>query len=244
MGQKNTTTRLQRLDQLTSLLKSSNHNLVSDLAKNLCVSPRTIMRDLDVLREKGYPIETNQGRGGGIRLHRLWGLGRLHLNYREIIDMLLSLAIMEKLHSPIFLANSKSIRNKISASFPQEQRDRIQVLRKRILIGEIASQTLLNDFEVRKNPPANALYEAFFEMKNINIIYKDGKENTTRRKIEPHYLFLSWPIWYVMAWDHLREDWRCFRLDRINNAKIEETSFKLKPSKQLKEVIEKFAATL
>jgi predicted DNA-binding transcriptional regulator YafY len=248
MKQKNTSTRLQRLDELTGLLKSNDHNLIADLAENLGVSPRTVMRDLELLREKGYPIETSLGRGGGVSLHKHWGLGRLHFNYKEIIDLLLSLAVMEKLHSPIFLSNLKSIRHKIAASFPEAQRKQVQAVRKRILLSEIASETSFTPLGQNNNAAvkssANSVYEAFFEMKAIRINYSDVKGSKTERTIEPHFILLCWPVWYILAWDHLRDDARCFRLDRIQKAKLENQTFKLKSSQTLIGKLENFTVRL
>ena len=232
------------MDELVGLLKSSDHNIASELAEQLNVSSRTLMRDLGILRDKGYPIETDQGRGGGIRLHRLWGIGRLHLNYRDVIDLLLSLAIMEKIRSPIFLGNLKSIRHKIAASFPQAQRDIVQSLRKRILIGDLASETVLSSNQPTVKPSADALYEAFFDIKTLTIEYRDGQNRKTHRTIEPHYLYLNWPVWYVLAWDNLRGEIRHFRLDRISKAPVDGRLFKLKSNKKFIEGLEEFSANL
>ena len=244
MGNKKIISRLERLDELTGLLNSGDHHTANTLAKTLAISSRTLMRDLDVLRGKGYPIETEQGRGGGIRLHRHWGVGRLQLNYREVIDLLLSLAIMEKIGSPIFLGNLKAIRNKIAISFPQEQRSKIQDIRKRILIGDLASLYVLDNYSASPEIKLNQLHEAFFEMKKLNITYADVEDKKTNRTIEPHYLFLKWPVWYVMAWDELRNDVRCFRLDRICEANIKEDTFKLKQDRKFLKGIENFTSAL
>ncbi len=239
-----TLSRLERLDVLTSLLKSGDGHTAATLAEELQVSARTLIRDLDILRRKGYPIETDQGRGGGVRLHRHWGLGRLQLNYREVIDLLLSLAVMEKIGSPIFLRNLKDIRHKISLSFPEEQRDKIQTLRKRIVIGELASACLTNNVQTTVKESADSLYQAFFELKPLYILYKDVEGKKSKRVIEPHYLFLHWPVWYVLAWDHLRHDVRCFRLDRISGARIEEGVFKLRPRTAFTEGMENYISNL
>lgn len=244
MGRKKILSRLERLDELIGLLKAGEFFTASDLADRLSVNPRTLMRDLDVLKDKGYPIETSQGRGGGIWLRRHWGIGRLNLNYREVIDLLLSMAVMEKIGSPIFLGNLKAVRHKIAVSFPQEQRDRIQALRRRILVGELASQQVLENFQSTSTIKGPTIYEAFFEMKKLSITYEDAENQKTKRTIEPHYLLLNWPVWYVLAWDHLRNDARCFRLDRIRTAKTIEESFRLKNEKKLMESIEDFASAI
>lgn len=244
MKQKKTSTRLQRLDELIGLLKSNDHNLISDLAEKLGVSSRTVMRDLEILSEKGYPIETCPGRGGGVSLHKHWGLGRLHFNYREIIDLLLSLAVMEQLNSPIFLSNLKSIRHKIATSFPEEQRNQVQTVRKRILLAQYENEPNYSLPSAKTKKSANSVYEAFFEMKCLTISYVDVNNQPTSRTIEPHYIMLCWPLWYILAWDHLRDDVRCFRLDRIQKADISNQSFKLKNSKTLIGQLENFTVRL
>ena len=235
---------MDRIEELVGLLKSGEFFTISGLATRLQVSGRTLMRDLNILRDKGYPIESDQGRGGGVRLHRHWGIGRLFLNYHEIIDLLLSLAIMEKIGSPLFLGNLKAIRHKISGSFPESQRGKVQNIRQRILIGDLASESILGNYQTSPESSAAPLYEAFFELRKLHIAYEDSEGQKTHRIIEPHYLCLNWPAWYVFAWDGLRQDVRCFRLDRISECRLEEESFKLRKDKFFLETMEAFVYTL
>ncbi|MBL4672096.1 MAG: WYL domain-containing protein, partial [Arenicella sp.] len=48
------------------------------------------------------------------------------------------------------------------------------------------------------------------------------------RVVEAHYILLNWPIWYILAWDHLRLSPRVFRIDRIKNARIIDDNFQLR----------------
>lgn len=217
----------QRLDRLLGILKAEDHSTAETIAKKLKVSHRTLMRDLEELRESGVPVETDRGRGGGLRLNAQWGLGRLQLNHKESLDLILSLAVMEKLKSPMLLTHVRSLRDKVFQSFPDEHRKKLQSIRKRVLITEVAETEALGKPAEIPSLVRNALQEAFFEMKVIKIFYQDAKNNITERNIETHYLLLSWPFWYVIAWDHLRNDIRSFRLDRITKAQTQSASFHL-----------------
>lgn len=94
--------RVDRLDLLARMLRDRPGITVADLARELGVSARSVFRDLDHLRERGYPIEADRGRGGGVRLHSSWGLGKVLLSSEEALCTLLSLAISERLSFPMF----------------------------------------------------------------------------------------------------------------------------------------------
>ena len=69
MTRSTTLTRLERLDLLATRLKSDEPLILSDIASELDVSTRTLNRDIAILRERGLPIESDRGRGGGVRLN-------------------------------------------------------------------------------------------------------------------------------------------------------------------------------
>src|SRR4030095_13703776 len=85
------------------------YTTAAELAAELSVSVRTLHRDLALLRDLGIPIDSDRGRGGGLRLERGWSLGRVHLSESEAIGMLLSLTIAEKVGSPIMLDDARMI---------------------------------------------------------------------------------------------------------------------------------------
>lgn len=220
MTRENTYDRLNRLDLLASRLKADELMTIGNLAAEFGVSRRTLSRDIAILRDRGLPIEADAGRGGGIRLHRTWGVGRLTLNYQEAIELLFSIAIAEKLEAPWVFMNSASIRRKLAASFSSTLRDRIKGLRQRIHVGGTTSVQILSGFTSPQTDCMAAIFQTFLEMKKLNITYKDVDGNCSKRTIEPHHLLLCNPVWYLYAhspsWPRLklRSIYGCGRSER------------------------------
>lgn len=237
MNRASTPNRLERLDMLASRLKAEEPMTLGGLAFEFGVSVRTLARDLAILRERGLPVETDRGRGGGVRLDRHWGVGRLFLTYREAVDLLVSLAIAEQLQSPWMIANLGSIRRKLTASFSPSLKDRISGLRKRILVGGPASAAVLQGFAMPA-PEGGDLLSSFLELKALQISYEDAVGQASDRQIEPQILLLNYPVWYVIAWDRSRQGVRSFRCDRIRLARIAEETFRLRPPEDFAEAIE------
>lgn len=229
MTRTNALGRLQRLERLAAQLKADAFCTVSDLARAHGVSTRTIARDLELMREQGMMIEADRGRGGGVRLDRNWGVGRLTLSYAEAVDLLISITVAERMKSPMFLANLGAVRRQIIASFSPKQRDRVSRIRDRILIGNTASTYVQADVVTPDTRVVQALHRAFLEQHRLEITYRREDGAPSARTIEPQYLFLQYPVWYVLAIDHLRAAPRMFRCDRILSASMTETPFRLLP---------------
>ncbi|WP_409419357.1 helix-turn-helix transcriptional regulator [Marinomonas sp. RS-M-Aa-14] len=242
MTRANTTQRMDRLEQLTALLKSHAALTTKMVAAELNISERTLFRDIAILRERGLPIEADKGRGGGIRLHHQWGVGRVSLGNHEIIDLLISLAMAESMGSTLFVDNIKSLRHKLMASLSAQQKQQIHQLRQRIHVGEQASPDVMVSFNKQKQHTGltiKVLQEAFLFKKRLRIVYQDYYGQETEREIEPHYLYLGFPVWYLLVWDDLRKDVRIFRYDRILQAHILDREFALKPLSDFSAVLTK-----
>src|SRR5690606_19344564 len=95
---------IDRLDRTLGLLASRTSWTTRELADELGVSVRTVRRDLARLASRGVAIEAERGRGGGVRVPARSGLGRVQLDAREVIDLLLALALAERLRSPLLLS--------------------------------------------------------------------------------------------------------------------------------------------
>jgi len=245
MGRGSSIEKLDRLDQLIGKLKAGEACTAGSLADEFGVSLRTMMRDLKTLREKGYPIDADKGRGGGVRLYPRWGVGRLTMNYREVIDLLLALNVLEKLNSQLFLNNLESVKNKLYASFPDSQRPKIRKIRNRILIGELAPETVIQNYSTTVNNQQNdIILESFFDQKCLDICYKQKDGTISERSIEIHFIYLNWPIWYLICYDHLRRQPRTFRIDRIQLASLTQEKFQNRAVSFFSPELEKFSSRL
>lgn len=218
--------RVMRLEALKGLLAERDVTTAGELAAELGVSVRTVYRDLATLRALGTPIDSDRGRGGGLSLERGWSLGRVHLNESEAIGLLLSLTIAERIGSPLLLDDLRSITRKIGSAFAPAQARRIMALRRRILVGEPASEQVLATYDP---PPPNItrpLLDAFTHRRLARITYRDQRDAVTERDVEAQYLYYNFPVWYLLAWDRLRDDVRSFRIDRIQTVHGLPTDFR------------------
>lgn len=236
MRRSSTWDRLQRLEQLKARLKSDEVTTVADLAVELDISARSVNRDIQLLREQGLDIEADRGRGGGVRLNEHWGVGRVNLNYAEAVDLLMTLAIAEQINSPLFMANLKTIRRKLIASFSTTMKLRVRNLKSRILIAP-ASANVLNHHQPPVYPQSQTLHQAFLMQQAITFDYQPESGAATTCTVQPHYLLLSASVWYLLAWDELRGAVRTFRCDCIINAEIEPVEFKLLSFTRFEEVL-------
>lgn len=221
--------RLRRLEMLAAQLKQDELCTVQGLASELGVSVRTVSRDLDLMREQGLPIDADRGRGGGVRLDRNWGVGRLNLAYPEAVDLLISIDVAEKMGSPLFLANLASVRRQLIASFSPEKRDRVKRLKSRILIGSTASTHVQAGIASPAKMLVQTLHQAFIDQECLTIHYAREDGVRSERRIEPHYLLLKYPVWYVIAFDRLRDAPRTFRCDRMSHVRRTGRPFRLLP---------------
>jgi predicted DNA-binding transcriptional regulator YafY len=94
-------------------------------------------------------------------------------------------------------------------------------------VGTPASPAVMSGYQSPDVTRLSMVSDAFFNQRCARITYRDGSGSVTIRDIEPHFLFLSLPVWYLLAFDKLRQDIRQFRVDRINNCDLLDLHFRL-----------------
>lgn len=204
-------------DEVLGLLSRGGPWTGRRLALELGCSLRTVRRALATLEAQGVPLETEVGRGGGVRLAAGAGLQRLKLDQREVVDLLLALAVAESMGSPLLLKSVRSVRRRLGAAFPPQRRKAIARLRTRILVGAAASVPVASTWRPVSSRVVAPLQDAFFARVVARLEYVDLEGRRTQRTVEPQALLLNPPVWYVLCWDRERQGGRSLRLDRIES---------------------------
>ncbi|MHA2939004.1 helix-turn-helix transcriptional regulator [Vibrio sp. RC27] len=222
-----------RLEKLIGLLANKNLTTTKSLAASLGVSIRSISRDLTLLREQGYDIETERGAGGGVSLLGMTRPPRFFLSDEEILNTLMALALTESLSCPILGDTISSVKSKLTFFLNNEQRKRITLLRQRVLVGAIASSEVSSSVVNIHQPFLTNVSQAFIQQQTLSIGYLSENGTETTRRIEPQFILLNWPAWYLLSWDYLRDAPRLFRIDRLTHASVENNRFRLRSIRSL-----------
>jgi len=228
MPKNSTLSRLERLELLASRLRVDEPIVLHEIATEFGVSMSTINRDVRLLRDRGIPIETDRGRGGGTRVNSSWGIGKVNLTSEEAVDLLVGMATVEKMELPLTFGNSKSIRTKLVSSFSKNDQTKVKKLASRIKVGPTSSPQVISTYRPEVSNLAKKIQQSFALMLSSEISYRSGSGAISTRMIEPHYMVLNHPVWYLISWDFLRNDVRTFRCDRILKMKSLELEFNLR----------------
>lgn len=198
-----------RLLRLLALLQARRFWPGPELAERLDVTERTIRRDVDRLRSLGYPVESSSGVAGGYALGVGASLPPLLLEDDEALAVTLGLrtAAMGSV-SGIEEAALRAL-TKIEQVLPTRLRRRVKAL------GDAVSPLYFGSTPVDA-ARLSVLAGASRDFERAAFRYMDGKARITDRIVEPHGLVHTGSRWYLVAWDEAREDWRTFRLDRID----------------------------
>ncbi len=200
-----------RLLRLLSLLQSRPDWSGPELADRLEVTTRTVRRDVDRLRQLGYPVDATHGPEGGYRLGSGASLPPLLLDDDEATAVAVALGATARgavrgMEEPALAALAKL--------------DRLLPPRLRVRVGALRSATVQlggGDGDVDGEVLVTAA-QACAGMERLVLDYTDRDGNDTERRIEPHRLVSTGRRWYLVALDLDRRAWRTFRVDRISAA--------------------------
>ena len=221
-----------RLDAVVAAIRAREGLSMRELAEELGVSVRTIRRDISLLRARGFDIEGDRGRGGGIRFARYAPLPPLHLDSDQAVGLWLSVQIARRVSGMPFHRGNAAAMNKVLASLPPERRAQLRQLCQRIVVGQNASEAMRESFGEMSPRLLDVFERCFRTGVCMSFRYTDRLGATTQRRVEPHGIFVRAPFWYVLAIDvdiepRERAE-RMFRMDRIANPRL--TSRRFEPA--------------
>jgi len=203
------TTTSSRLLELLSLLQTRRDWSGAELSDRLSVSGRTVRRDVERLRELGYPVESLTGPAGGYRLRAGTAMPPLLLDDEEAIAI--AVGLLTAARSSVAGIEETAVRAlvKLEQVLPAHLRRRVTAL---------GSATIAPSFGGPTVAPQHLtlIAAACRDSECVRFAYRRRDGTESRREVEPHTLVNLGRRWYLVAWDRRREDWRTFRLDRLS----------------------------
>lgn len=208
-----------RVLQLLGLLQSRPVWTGPELAGRLGVTTRSVRRDVERLRELGYPVQASHGIGGGYQLGAGKALPPLLLDSEEAVAVAVCLR----------LAAGGTVAGVGEAALrTMTKLDQVLPAALRAEISAVQDATVTLDSRPIEVDPDILLVLARSIRESVQArfgyVARDGAE--TERRIEPYRLVATGRRWYLMAYDLDRGDWRSFRLDRITQARASTFSFR------------------
>ncbi|MFJ9719004.1 helix-turn-helix transcriptional regulator [Streptomyces sp. NPDC101213] len=199
-----------RLLALLSLLQSPRDWSGEDLAGRLDVTSRTVRRDIDRLRDLGYPITTVKGPAGGYRLEAGTRMPPLLFDDGQVVA--LAVALQTAATGTAVAEDAARALATLRQVMPPHLRHRIDLLRVTAVRPPAAGDTPEVDPQVLME-----LSRVIHARQELRLDHTPGPDTAAGapRRVQPHHLVTWRHRWYLVAWDLDRGDWRTFRVDRI-----------------------------
>lgn len=207
---------LSRLLSILTILKSKRITTGTELAKKFDVSLRTIYRDIKKLEESGVPIITIEGRGYSIMAGYV--VAPIMFNELEVNSLITAEQLISKTNDESLIKHFEQTLQKIKSVFKSSLKSQGELLSSKMAV-------LKNRNEELKSTSLSAIQLAITNFKVTELTYKAPEKETTYRKIEPLAIYSYNEKWIVVGWCRLRQDYRAFRLDRIQKFQMLEERF-------------------
>ncbi|HEX4059776.1 MAG TPA: YafY family protein [Streptosporangiaceae bacterium] len=211
--------------RLLSLLQARRFWPGPELAGRLEVSPRTLRRDVDRLRELGYPIQARRGAEGGYQLAAGTNLPPLVVDDEEAVALAIGLQAAAQGAVEGIAESSVRALAKVVQVMPPRLRRRVEAL------GAMTVPARWGSAAQPSVDPGTltTIALACRDSERIGFSYTAAGGQRTDRQVEPHRLVQLGRRWYLVGYDLTRHDWRSFRLDRLAEARGSGARFRPRP---------------
>ena len=195
-----------RLSGILYVLLQEEQTTAPKLAEMFEVSRRTINRDIETLCMAGIPIQTLQGTGGGIRIMDGYRVDRTILTSKDM---------------RMILAGLRSLDSVSGSRYYSQLMEKLQAGSSEFLVGRDSILIDLSSwYKDSLAPKMETIQNAIEDARMIQFRYYSPSGEQVRR-IEPYYLIFRWSSWYLYGWCTDRNDYRLFKLNRMD--RIQET---------------------
>ncbi|MEP0519009.1 MAG: WYL domain-containing protein [Hyphomicrobiales bacterium] len=216
-----------RHEAIIRSLRRSGTATIDDLAEEVGASRRTVLRDIGALRDEGFVIHSDVGRGGGLQLDPQSLQTTARLSVPEVFALLISVASMRAAGNLPFSDLADTGLAKIEKALPSDKLKDLRAFLECLYIGQLSPLQDLSNLGKMEPELLPAFEGCFLQRQFIRFGYLDAKGRKTQREVEPQAMLILPPLWYLVAWDPTREDFRHFRMDRISKPEpVEATSFR------------------
>jgi predicted DNA-binding transcriptional regulator YafY len=208
-----------RVLQLLGLLQSRRVWTGEELSERLGVTGRSVRRDIERLRDLGYPVHASKGHGGGYQLGAGAALPPLLLDGDEAVAMAVCLRLAAGGSVAGVGESALSALSKLDQVMPAR-------LRAQVAAVQTATTTLTSGSDTPVQPEVlMTLARACRDHEHVDLGYTDRSGVATQRRLEPYQLVTTGKRWYLLAFDRDRDDWRSLRLDRMVEVRARGTTF-------------------
>lgn len=190
-----------RLIGILSILLQEEKTTAPELAEKFEVSRRTINRDIEDLCKAGIPIKTSQGSGGGISIMDGYRIDRTILTSKDM---------------QMILAGLRSLDSISGSRYYSQLMEKLQTGSSTFISGRDSMLIDLSSWYKSSLAPKIEVIQDAIENRNLLEFRYYAPSGESSRTIEPYYLVFQWSSWYVWGWCTTREDFRLFKLNRMD----------------------------
>ncbi|HLG38175.1 MAG TPA: YafY family protein [Chitinophagaceae bacterium] len=198
--------RIDRLFGIITLLQSKKYVPAEKIAEKFKISVRTVYRDVKALCEQGIPVSFEQNRGYFVV--QGFFLPPVAFTSEEANALLLMEGLVNSFADKSIKIHYSNLLNKVKAVMRSSQKEKLELLNSKIKLQ--LPPCTINDFEY-----LSSLQDAISSKWIVVLDYKNTKEEVSKREVEPIGLIFYAFSWHLIAWCHIRNDYRDFKVSRI-----------------------------
>ena len=212
--------RIDRMISIIVLLLNRETITARELAERFEVSVRTIYRDIDAINLAGIPVISFQGHQGGFGIMENYKLNHQLFTLKDMCSILTAL---KGVNTTLEDRELGLAIEKIKSLVPVEKTEKLKRYMEHIIVD-----LLPLGYRKKQRQNIGSIYRAIDSSRLLSFCYRNNRGQETERTVEPMTLVFKGYAWYLFAWCCMRDDYRFFRVSRMNNIRVLDAAYKRK----------------